>query len=441
MNIQTINKCDQRAREILQKNDRGNYTVPTDGLYPFQWNWDSALVALGFSAFDPDRAWREIETLLSAQWDNGMVPHIIFWKDDEGYFPGPAEWGTGTSPKTSGITQPPLAATIVRELLDRAGQNMHQRAVPIIIALNRWHQWFSDARDPDGRGLVTIIHPWESGRDNLPDWDKPLARVDTSGVGTYSRRDTQHVHEDERPKKLDYDRYMALVQFGRQNGWDPEIIARDNPFWVADVGMNAILRRAEHDLVHLAETLGLNRVAAEARARAQRLDAGFEALWSEQLGGYVSLDLRHNERAQTLTAGTFLAFYASNTPDLHARRMLDTFHLWSARVRYGVPSFDPTSELFDSIRYWRGPVWAIINWMIANGLERNGYEKLATRIHKDTQSLICNEGFYEYFCPLTGRGMGGEAFSWTAAAWLAWASPNAPRSERSLEEKPKNSGV
>jgi hypothetical protein len=30
-----------RAVEILRENDRGDYTVPTKGLYPFQWNWDS----------------------------------------------------------------------------------------------------------------------------------------------------------------------------------------------------------------------------------------------------------------------------------------------------------------------------------------------------------------------------------------------------------------
>ena len=37
------------AAEILRENDLGHYTVPTHGLYPFQWNWDSCLTALGLS--------------------------------------------------------------------------------------------------------------------------------------------------------------------------------------------------------------------------------------------------------------------------------------------------------------------------------------------------------------------------------------------------------
>ena len=54
-----------RAYEVLRENDRGTYTVPTKGLYPFQWNWDSCLTALGQRHFDEARAWTEIETLLA----------------------------------------------------------------------------------------------------------------------------------------------------------------------------------------------------------------------------------------------------------------------------------------------------------------------------------------------------------------------------------------
>ena len=44
-------ELDKVARTVLQENDRGGYTVPTDALYPYQWNWDSAFAALGFSEF------------------------------------------------------------------------------------------------------------------------------------------------------------------------------------------------------------------------------------------------------------------------------------------------------------------------------------------------------------------------------------------------------
>ena len=46
------NNINLDAKKILLINDKGNYTIPTDGLYPFQWNWDSAFAAYGFAQFD-----------------------------------------------------------------------------------------------------------------------------------------------------------------------------------------------------------------------------------------------------------------------------------------------------------------------------------------------------------------------------------------------------
>ena len=78
---------DREAARILRDNDRGGYTVPTRGLYPFQWNWDSCFVALGWATFDLDRAFTEIETLFTGQWPDGMVPYIVFNRADNGELP------------------------------------------------------------------------------------------------------------------------------------------------------------------------------------------------------------------------------------------------------------------------------------------------------------------------------------------------------------------
>ena len=104
---------DEQARDVLRKNDKGGYTLPTHGLYPYQWNWDSAFAAWGFTTFDSDRGWTELETLMSGQWEDGMLPHILFHRVDPGYFPGPDVWqGRGPIP-SSGISQPPVAATFM----------------------------------------------------------------------------------------------------------------------------------------------------------------------------------------------------------------------------------------------------------------------------------------------------------------------------------------
>jgi len=416
-------QLDERAREILQANDRGGYTVPNGRVYPFQWNWDSAFVALGFATFDEDRAWREVETLFEAQWEDGFLPHIVFWKDDAGYFPGPAVWATGKTPLTSGITQPPVAASVVRSLWMRAKdrKSFRPRLEKLFPRLFAWHRWFARVRDPLDKGLVVAVHPWETGRDNSPEWDAPAQVIDTSKVGEYTRRDTTHLDQSMRPTKVEYDRYLALVQFGRSTGWDQKRIAQENPFRVADVGMTMILLRANRDLLALAEELGRTAESAELRGYIAKAEAGVAYLWDEQAESFCSRDVITGRSSGFITNASFLSFYAGLRDQARDRRMLAHLERIGKRAKYLTPSLDPDDKGFDSIRYWRGPVWAVMNYMIGTGLADAGHTQPANRVRSDTRALIEGAGFYESWCPMTGRGTGGGDFSWTAAMWLHWA--------------------
>ena len=165
----------EAARQILRDNDRGGYTVPTDRLYPFQWNWDSAFVAMGFASFDLARAWSEIGCLLRGQWEDGMIPQIVFHAPSDDYFPGPGVWGIRRDPPTSGITQPPVLATAARRVLAAdATAEGEARMAAIYPRLRDSHRWWAAARDPGGTGLVATLHPWETGMDNSPAWDRAL---------------------------------------------------------------------------------------------------------------------------------------------------------------------------------------------------------------------------------------------------------------------------
>ncbi|HEY8192262.1 MAG TPA: hypothetical protein VIG74_07540, partial [Alphaproteobacteria bacterium] len=233
---------DEAAREILRRNDRkGCYTIPAAKLYPFQWNWDSCFSALGWATFDEPRAWREIEMLFTHQWPDGMVAHIAFHEFHDSYFPGPGAWYVPDNRPTSGITQPPVAATAVRMIYEQArdkeAATAHVRA--LLPKIFRYHRWFHQARDPENTGLVAIFHPWESGRDNSPEWDAALQRVSTEGLESYKRKDLDHVDSKNRPSQDDYDRYMALVGLFRKHGYDQRAIYDSTQFRIADVGINA----------------------------------------------------------------------------------------------------------------------------------------------------------------------------------------------------------
>jgi len=410
-----------RAAAVLSGNDRGGYTVPTARLYPFQWNWDSGLVALGWATLSEPRAWQELDRLFEGQWPDGMLPHIVFHQDSVDYFPGPAVWGVDHSPPTSGLTQPPVHATVVRLLLDsardRALADARARALyPRLLAL---HRWWARARDPRDTGLVAIYHPWESGRDNSPVWDEALQRVPPT-VHPGQRRDTGLVDPAQRPHQAEYDRYLYLVELFRAHRYAPELLATLSPFRVADVGVNAILQRATLDLAALARRHGSAAEASELAARAERTGAAFARLWDPGARAYRSLDLVGGRPVALPSSADFLPLYARVPDAATAAGLAAALDRLGRAVPYLVPSVPPDHPTFERRRYWRGPVWAIVNWMIADGLRAYGHDALAERIRQDSGRLIRAAGFAEYFDPLDGSGCGGGDFSWTAAMALHW---------------------
>lgn len=407
------------AIDVLRENDQGHYTVPTKGLYPFQWNWDSCLTALGQAHFDEARAWQEIETLFEHQWPDGMVPHIVFHVYSDGYFPGPDVWDTKRPTPTSGITQPAVAGFAVKRLFDRAKDRAlaEQKARLLLPKIDKWHEWFYRYRDPKAEGLVAILHPWEAGRDNSVDWDEAFERVPTEGIAPYTRRDTQHADPAHRPTKAQYDRYLWLVEKFRSLDWDNARLHDASPFQVIDPGFNAILIRACADLADLAEALGERETAATNRARAEKGVAALDALWSDSHGLYLCKDRTTGKLIDNASVGGLLPAFAA-IPAERAAQIARTIEAWSGKVKFLVPSQDPSDPSFEAKRYWRGPVWLVTNYMIVDGLAAIGETAVAEHITHSSLELITHSGFAEYYDPITAEPCGGGRFTWTAAMVL-----------------------
>jgi len=279
----------QKAIDTLAKNDRGGFTIPTAGLYPYQWNWDSAFVALGLATFDMDRAWQEITSLLEGQWPDGMFPSIIFRTDDADNFPGPSRWGKtpGAIPST-GVSQPPVLATIVRQLTKGSGHQDKERRAQVFDQIFAWHKWYHDART--AKGIVAMVHPWETGRDNCPEWNIGLDNmVVAPDLAPYTRMDNKHVDPRFRPSQEQYDKYLTIVQFGNSVEWDQRRLTDEGPFLMADPNIHFILLRADKDLLAMAQGLGKQPEIIEViKGWISKGEVASDYLWNDKLGAFTA---------------------------------------------------------------------------------------------------------------------------------------------------------
>lgn len=415
----------QTAIDTLAKNDRGGFTIPTEGLYPYQWNWDSAFVALGIATYDMDRAWTEITSLLEGQWPDGMIPSIIFRSDDASYFPGPSRWGKTPGPiPSTGVSQPPVLATIVRQLTNRGIHQDTARRIEVFDRLYAWHKWFHEARTANG--IVATVHPWETGRDNCPEWDIGLHQMSiASDLEPYTRMDNKHVDAQFRPSQDQYDRYLTIVQFGNSIGWDQRRLTHEGPFLMADPNIHFILLRADKDLLAMAQDLNKSAgITDEIEGWIAKGEAANDYLWNEELGAFTVRDIRTGAFSSGFSNCSALSFYADTGTPHQRRRILDNLKRIASKVDFMLPSWDPDAAGFEAQRYWCGPIWPQMNYMTSLGLAEQGETELADKVRDDLCRAIEKSGFWECFNPLTGEGCVGTNFSWTAAIWLSWQHEN-----------------
>lgn len=423
-----------QAQDILEGNWLGNATKPAPNLYPYQWSWDSGFIAMGYAHYDQDRAMQELRSLFDGQWRNGLLPHIVFhgWGDTEKvYFPSPDYWQTERSPhaprhvETSGIIQPPVhaiaAAHIYRYAQDQ--KIAYDFLVELFPKLVAWHHYLYRERNPNQDGLIYIRHPWESGQDNSPLWDSILQSMTLSPdmVPPYTRVDTQKVSAAQRPSNEDYDRYVYLLVQARECQYDEALIQRECPFLVQDVLFNTLLVKANRELAAIARLLGFDPLPFE-RWAAQTADSMNARLWNPHQGFYMSYDLVAETQIPTCVASGFSPLFAHIPQPEQATYLVS--HLLSRAFQsntlghWAVPSCSRDELGFCAYLYWRGPIWINLNWMLYHGLKNYGFQQEADQLRRVSLRLPKRSGFYEYFDPDTGEGLGAADFSWSAALIL-----------------------
>ena len=406
------------AASVLDNNWLGSSTVPSRSLYPHQWSWDSAFIALGLRHLSPQRAQRELQTLFDAQWTDGRVPHIVFnpATPPEAYFPGSAFWRAGN---TSGIVQPPVHALAVWEV-HRADLEQSRRTAflrTMYPKLAAWHRYLRTRRDFGGRGLVSIVHPWESGMDNSPAWDGPLSRVTPIEATDFTRRDLEHGAAADRPTDADYGRYIRLAAGYRDLGYqDSRWPTFADTFAVEDPGFNALFATAEHVMAEIATELSWPILAAEHRANAGRVtDALVNTLWDKESGFFFPHDVLVGGLVPQFSCSGLLPLMLPDLPVAGELLQTASGPRFGLGIALGVPSYDLTAADFDPAKYWRGPAWFNVGWLVHRGLLTHGERAHARRLRSDLLDTAWRTDFAEYADPLTGEGHGARAFGWTAA--------------------------
>jgi glucosylglycerate hydrolase len=126
--------------------------------------------------------------------------------------------------------------------------------------LKSFHRFLMTDRDQEISGLVTVLHPWESGLDDSPRWDEPLSRIEIKerDLPKFKRLDIIAVGgaAETRTTDWEYNRFIYLIELMKKYNYDQKKIYQSFPFKIKDVVFSSILYVANKYMIKIANIIG-----------------------------------------------------------------------------------------------------------------------------------------------------------------------------------------
>jgi neutral trehalase len=209
-----------------------------------------------------------------------------------------------------------------------------------------------------------------------------------------------------------------IIRRLRRKHYDINKIMHGSVFLIEDVSFNAIFVRNNTILREIAEEARI-KLPAELLSDMSHSEESLESLWDDKFGVYFSRDFATHSLLHEPTVAGLMPLYAGTIPKDRAERLVQLLMNHHAfGLKFSIPSVPRSTRGFDAQRYWQGPIWINMNWMIIDGLKRYGFNEEAEKLTQKTLSLLDDHDIWEYYNPLTGQGLGSHGFTWTAALGL-----------------------
>lgn len=394
------------SNSIIKKNREGNqeivFTAPSPGTYDQQWFWDSCLHSLVWLKIgDKERAFREIKSLFIGKGQRKLFPHMIFWnykKTDPYWLIFDRLYPTDNY---SEIIQPPIIGYPLLRLIKEGQEQVSNFAQETF----QYYSHLAKYRDPEDTGLLTIVHPWESGLDSSPKFDLELTNTKLFRIRQWRRM-----------KRL-------LKEFGRYN-WDQREMALKSSFKVKCVLTNTLFLWGLDSFIEVLDILKFKEEKLQLEILKKKALSGLiEKCWNEEDGLFFDLNMnKKNEQQIKISTISSLIPLMLDIPSDMKNQLIS--HLTNEKefwTRYPIPTVSLSEKSFnpeDSPLLWRGPTWVNTNYFIWLGLKKHKEDKLADEIAFKTKKLVEISGFREFYNPFTGEGAGAENFGWSTLVTL-----------------------
>jgi hypothetical protein len=283
-------------------------------------------------------------------------------------------------------SQPPVGSLSALMIYKRHKEAWFLEA--IFDDLLTWNRWWPKHRLVDGL-LAWGSHPYEPVVGNGGEVSTVNERF---GAALESGLDNSPMYDG---IPFDPDRHVLLLQ---------------------DVGLNALYVRDCEDLAEIADILGRPAEAVELRGRCEAFRRGMQRLWDETTGLFLNRRTDTGAFSPRLSPTHFYPLLAGVATPEQARRMIEEH--FSNPAEFGgewiMPSCARNDPAYPEQNYWRGRIWAPMNFLVYLGLRRYNLPDARRTLVAKSQALLLKEWreqghVHENYCADTGQGCNSES--------------------------------
>jgi len=348
------------------------------------FEWDTFFAAYMLSFDSKELAYSNTLALMNEITPNGFIPNYSS--------------GIGKSIDRS---QPPLGSLMIKEIYKRHQDKWFLEET--FDKLLSWNRWWDKNRNFDGY----LCYGTSS--------DTSVMSIRTVYTNIEVQPSGKYTSEEMTMAKWEYDK---LQQSRFESGLDNSPMYDDlsfdtlhNVMLLADVGLMSLYIA---DCKALAEIAGeLERLEAwlELEQRAAVYTRALQSLWDDQFGMFLNRNLKTNEPSYRLSPTLFYPLLAKVASPSQAERMINE-HFFNPDEFYGrymIPAIARNDSAFIDQDYWRGRIWAPMNFLVYLGLRNYSMEAARLDLLEKSTQLInqswLNEGaIYENYNAISGQG-------------------------------------
>jgi neutral trehalase len=178
---------------------------------------------------------------------------------------------------------------------------------------------------------------------------------------------------------------------------------------LADVGLLSLYIWDCQNLSEIAEILGKKDDGKELRSRAESYGKVLKSLWSEQKGIYMNKRTDTGNFSESISPTNFYPLLTGIPTQDQAERMIKE-HFFNPDEFYSewvMPSIARNHQAFSEQNYWRGRIWAPLNFLVYVGMSNYNLTDARKDMVRKSYNLLMQNwlergGIYENYNAITG---------------------------------------